>query len=202
MTPLAHFTFFESNDPVLLTEYFELRERLYRRHYPNLPPHFGREEPGDRPGPIVLAFHGRQLAGGARLTLSTPDNPRRMPLEDGGFELRSGLPELDLDHQSYGEISRLAVEPAFGGDLLVSFGLGRELCVSAARRGVDILFSMCPEGPARINRRNSRKCGVEFRICQELPTPFGIPMRLCVYLGILRAVNGGRCMPQEQLCSR
>jgi hypothetical protein len=86
----------------------------------------------------------------------------------------------------------MAIDPHCTEGLQASFGLARELCRAAARRGVDIIFSICPEGPARLNRLNARKCGVKYHIYSELPTVFGVPMWLCAFSGI-SSVYGTAC---------
>ena len=180
--------FFESNDPERFAQYVELRRRVFLERYPVLPANFGYPDETDRVSRFVYACHGKALCGGARLTLSAPGRYRRLPLEEGA-SLRENpeLVSLRLDRRAYGEISRMAVEPVCADGLAISFGLGQELCRVAARLGADVIFSICPPGPARLNRRNAVKCRVRYEIYSELPNPYGIPMRLCAYTGIVGA---------------
>jgi hypothetical protein len=58
--------------------------------------------------------------------------------------------------------------------------------------GLDAVFSICPEKPARINAMNARRHGVPFRRYEELKTVFGVEMWLCVFFGLRRAYNAGQ----------
>jgi len=119
----------------------------------------------------------------------SPEFPRLLPLEECAprIRARNEFAGLRLDRNPYAEISRMAVDPECTRGLEPSFGLARELCRAAANRGVDAVFSICPDGPARLNRLNARKCGVSFERFDEVPTVFGVPMWLCAFTGILRA---------------
>ena len=182
--------FFLTKDRALLVQYFELRNRVYRRHYPHLAEDFGREEAMDHYGHIVVGCEARVVAGG-RITVSQPEKPRLMPMEEAGFRLAQALPQLRLDRGSYAEFSRVAVDPSYGYERRASSGLIHEMAWTAARLGVDLVFSICPEPQVRWNAANSRKCGVQFHVFPEIevPTPFRIPMTLCAYTGLIEAHN-------------
>jgi hypothetical protein len=64
-----------------------------------------------------------------------------------------------------------------------------EMAWTAARMGVDLVFSICPEPQVRWNAANSRKIGVRFHVFPEIEvaTPFGIDMTLCAYTGLIAA---------------
>ncbi len=182
------FTYFESHSRETFAEYVQLRRRVFLSTYPDLPEYFGLEDETDNISQIVLASAGDVIAGGARLTIATPECPRRLPMEEAGFDLRNSelFRQLALDRQPYGEISRMAVAPETGMGFQVSSALGTKLCALAGQQNVDVLFSICPDGPARINQRNARMCGVDFERLPKLPTVFGIDMWLCVFTGIRR----------------
>jgi len=189
MTDHAPFEFFESDDRALTASWIELRRRSFRQHYPWLPEEFGLEDETDRASCRVYAVRGEKVIAGARLTVSAPRSPRILPLEESGLRLlpRAEFAEMDLERNPYAEISRMAVDPECTSGLEVSFGLSRELCRSAARRGVDAIFSICPDGPARLNRVNAKKCGVSFHRYYQVPTIFGVSMWLCAFTGVLWA---------------
>jgi len=182
----APLEFFETADRKLIADYIDLRRRVFRLHYPCLPHEFGVEDETDRASHIVLACHGAAVSGGARLTVSVPGCRRKLPLEEAGFDLLTCelVKEMNLDRTAYGEIGRMAVDPACTQGLEVSCGLARELCRVAARLGVDTILSICPDGAVRLNRRNAASCGVSFRRVVKLATAFGIPMWLCLFTGI------------------
>ena len=185
----APFEFFESDDRAAIAAYIALRRRSFRTHYPWLPADFGGEDETDRSSCKILARCDGVIRGGARLTVAAPQRGRKLPLEECGYDLRKSQPfaELHLDDLPYAEISRMAVAPEVTQGLDVSRGLARELCRAAARRGVDAIFSICPDGPARLNRLNAKRCGVAYHIYAEIQTVFGVPMWLCAFTGILAA---------------
>jgi hypothetical protein len=181
------YIFIGTTDRELFAKYVELRRRAYFKEYPWLPANFGFEDEADRASLIVIAMRGGMVAGGARLTISRPECPRRLPLEEA-FSLGSCefLRDLNLDRKPYGEISRMAADPECARGFEVSSGLGDALCSAAAREGLGIIFCICPEKPARINHFNARKRGIGFRKYQEVPTVFGVHMWLCVFTGLQR----------------
>ena len=186
----APIEFFETADRKLIADYIELRRRVFRLHYPWLPEEFGIEDETDRLSHVVIACRDGVVSGGARLTVSAPpDCRRKLPLEEAGFDL-SGcelLKDVNLEREAYGEIGRMAVDPACTQGLEISCGLARELCHVAAGLGIDAILSICPDSAVRLNRRNAASCGVGFRRVVKLPTVFGAPMWLCLFTGI-RAV--------------
>ena len=177
-----------TSDPAVLTEYYALCNRVYRRHYPHLPEDFGREDSIDRQSHIVVGYDKRVVAGG-RITISWPERPQSMPMEEGGFQLAAATPQFRLRWQPYAEFSRVAVDPLYSEGRHCSLGLIRTLARTAARFGVDIVFSICPTPQVRWNALNSRRCGVTFETFPdiEIRTPFHIPMTLCAYSGLLAA---------------
>ena len=187
----APLEFFETADRKLIADYIELRRRVFRLHYPCLPDEFGVEDETDRASYIVLACQAGAVSGGGRLTVSVPGSPRRLPLEEAGFDLLACelLKEVNLESEAYGEIGRMAVDPACTQGLEVSCGLARELCGVAARLGIDTILSICPDGAMRLNRRNAASCGVSFRRIVKLATVFGIPMWLCLFTGIQKKLR-------------
>jgi hypothetical protein len=191
--------YFESNAPHLFEKYVALRRRAYSGKYSDLPLNFGLPDEADRISRIVYAVRetangGRVLAGGGRLTISTPEVPRRLPLEEKDFSLRNCelLKHLHLDRNPYGEISRMAAAPEHARGFEVSSGLGNALCALAAREGLDVVFSMCPELPARVNERNAKRRGVLFHRYTELRPVCGMRMWLCAFTGLLRVYAVGQ----------
>jgi hypothetical protein len=191
--------FFLTKNSALLVQYFELRHRVFCAHYPTLTEDFGRPEEADRWSHIVVGYDGRVVAGG-RITISWPERPRRMPMEEAGFRLPFALagaalagsvPRFELDHQPYAEFSRVTVEsdPVYTSGRRCGLGLIRALAHATAAFGVDLVFSMCPAPMVRMNAINSRKLGVKFHPFPEIsvPNPFGIPMILCAYTGLIEA---------------
>jgi len=189
MENVAGIHYIETKESQFLEQYVELRRRVYLKQYPWLHADFGFADETDRVSRIVIALRDDGIvAGGARLTVSSPSCARRMPLEEANFSLRDCgfLEDLDLRRNPYGEVSRMAVDPECARGFEISSGLGNALCALAAREGLDVLFSICPEKPARINHINAKRGGIGFRRYQQLPTVFGVDMALCAVTGLLR----------------
>jgi hypothetical protein len=180
--------FFVTNNHALLAQYCELRNRVYRRHYPHLAEDFGHEEAMDRHSHIVVGCEGRVVAGG-RITVSRPDRPQPMPMEEAGLRLAEAVPQFRLDRERYSEFSRVAVDPAYAEGHRAGLGLILEMAYTTARLGVDLVFSICPDPQVRWNAANSRKVGVRFHVFPDImiPTPFRIHMTLCAYTGLIQA---------------
>jgi hypothetical protein len=180
--------FFLTKDHALLAQYCELRNRVYRRHYPHLTEDFGHEEEMDHLSDIVVGWEDGVVAGG-RITTSRPEKPQLMPMEEAGFRLAAALPGFPLEREPYAEFSRVAVDPSYAKGRRAGSGLIQKMAHTAARMGVDLVFSICPAPQVRWNEMNSRKCGVQFRTFPEIEvaTPFRIPMTLCVYTGLIEA---------------
>jgi hypothetical protein len=180
--------FFLTKDPALLAQYFELRNRVYRRRYPLLAVDFGCEEFTDHRSLIVVGYENRVVAGG-RITISRPGEFQHLPMEGDSFRLAAAVPGFRLDREPYAEFSRVAVDPDYADGRRCSLGLIKELAHTAAQKGVDLVFSICPDPQVRWNAVNSRKVGVRFQTFPEVavPTPFRIPMTLCAYTGLLAA---------------
>ncbi len=185
----ANFEFLETTDPLALSRYVELRRRVFRGAYEWLPEDFGGLDEYDLASRIVLATHdgdGR-VVGGGRLTISFPSCPVKLPLEKSAnvsLLACDYLQHLALSVSPYAEISRMAVDPSCAHGRKVSFGLGDKLCEVAAAAGIDTVFCICPDGPARLNEWNAKRRGVTFRKYRSVATDFGHEMWLCAFEGI------------------
>lgn len=186
------YKFIGTYDRELFDAYVELRRRVYPAEYPWLSETFGLEDDTDQISVILVADQSGVVAAGARLTISRPEAPRLLPLEEAGFTLRACdvLRDLRLDRTPYGEISRMAANPVYAHGLELSWNLGNTLCARAAAEGLDTVFCICPRRPALLNERNAKRCGVTFRKYCELPTVFGRNMWLCAFSGLLRIYRG------------
>jgi hypothetical protein len=180
--------FFLTKDRALLAQYCELRNRVYRRHYPHLAEDFGHEEVMDHLSTIVVGWEERVVAGG-RITISRPQKQQLMPMEGDGFRLADALPKFRFDKDPFAEFSRVAVDPSYAQGRRAGLGLIQEMASTAARMGVDLVFSICPAPQVRWNEMNSHKCGVGFHTFPEVEVgaPFRIPMTLCAYTGLIEA---------------
>lgn len=183
--------FFLTKDHARLAQYYELRNRVYRRHYPHLAEDFGHEEAMDHWSDIVIGWEDCVVAGG-RITISWPHKLQLMPMEESGFRLTTALPGFRLQREPFAEFSRVAVDPGYAQGRVAGSGLIQAMAATAARMGVDLVFSVCPAPQVRWNAANSRKCGVQFHTFPEIEvtTPFRIAMTLCAYTGLIKAQRG------------
>ncbi|MGA3237424.1 MAG: hypothetical protein ABSG03_14065 [Bryobacteraceae bacterium] len=186
------FQYLATENPELLQQYFELRRRAYLLEYPWLPSTFGAPDDNDNASWIVVAVGSGVVAGGARLTLSTPQDPLPLPLEESGIFLQGyqRLAHLQLASKAYGEISRLAVSAETSEGLALSLGLTRSCCEIATSEGADVLFGICPPGPLRLNRWNAKRLALHFDTYGELSTVFGRDMTLCAFEGLGKRFAG------------
>ena len=81
----------------------------------------------------------------------------------------------------------MAVDPRATEGLKTSWNLGDHLCKRAAQLGLNVVFSICPKTPARLNAINARSRGVAFRNFGPIPTVIDIPMSLCAFSGLRHA---------------
>ena len=88
----AAFKFITVSDRELFSAYVDLRRRVYFAQYPALPRDFGSSDETDRLSEILLYLVDGIVAGGARLTISSPSCPRLLPLEESGFHYAIMLP--------------------------------------------------------------------------------------------------------------
>lgn len=193
LTPLP-FEVFSTHDPELLAQYYDLRSRQFKRHYPGVPEDFGHEEAMDHRSEIVLACAGKRVCGGARLTVRYPGQPPCLPLEAAGFELPRLARHEHLFHRGVGEISRLAIERGLPGDLAaLPVELVKQLGRVSAGLGLNVCFSICPVGPAELNRRVCEKCRIPFRIHYSVPARrhYGKEMRVYSYGDLQRLFGKG-----------
>lgn len=95
-----------TTDAKLLAQYYELREKSYRKTL-KLDNFCGREEELDRQSDIMIARIGDECLGGVRICGA--DNQELIPLEHSSESLEKQLPDLDLDQNSYCQWMRLSL---------------------------------------------------------------------------------------------
>ena len=101
-----------STDESELEQYYQIRKQAYREVL-HLSQYSGGQEPEDLESMILIVKAGTTVIGGARLTISTPQNHKKLPIEGEGFDINSVYPEIDLTKINYCEMSRLALLPEF-----------------------------------------------------------------------------------------
>ncbi len=158
-----------TEDQDLIQQYYDLREKSFKERL-NIPDYSGEEDDYDRRGVIIVACIKNKVVGGARLVISTPESPIKLPLEDSTFLVKDLYPDLTLDSSSYGEITRFAVDPELM-DHNVSHEISRVCVVEMINRGCKYQFSVAPILQARNSRNIARKIGVIHVIEKNIRVP-------------------------------
>ena len=171
-----------TRDPDLLDDYYELRQRCFRREL-GVVDFDGSEDSWDRCSDILIAQSNGRCVGGARITVSSAEHRRRLPVEAKGMMLCDRLPTLQLAERSYAQVTRLAVsEKERSQDMLRA--LGSAIMDHAIAQGCDYLFGISGMARSRIYRRIFRARGFEYTIHTGVPVAVSAAFRrLPHYLG-------------------
>lgn len=140
-------------EPLLLAQYYYLREQCFRKDL-GLPDFDGSEDERDREGQILIARLGDRCVGGARITPGTP--------------IGTHLREMNLAVDNCCMWERFVVDPEVRSVQLVR-DFCAELIEESRRFGYDfavVLSSLCN---ARFYRMCHSALGVDFQIHRQLP---------------------------------
>ncbi len=158
-----------THDVGLLHQYYLLREEMFSAVW-GLKNFSGKEDAYDSQSHIVIARKNLQCIGGGRLTISTPEDPRMLPMEKDDLILKDLFPELDLHETAYGEFSRMAILPEFrSGHILPE--ISHRFIKKAIAQGVEYVFIMAPIPLARNYRQVAQMFGIRVNICQDITVP-------------------------------
>lgn len=165
---IADLTFEFTRDKGLLQQYYNLREEMYTRVW-GLSHFNAQEDEFDRRSHIVVARRGRQVVGGARLTIHSPRNPLPLPMECEEFCLEKLLPkEYGLAHCRYGEFSRLAVLPEFAG---LSYDFAAQIRRKSIANGLSYTFAISPLPQIRNFRQTANKLKLTSEVLRDIHVP-------------------------------
>jgi len=102
-----------TDDENLKLQYYKIRQSVYKEVYND--ENVG-EDNIDHVSQIFVATAGAgNVVGGIRLTVSTPESPKTLPIEKCGANLKEIFPAIDFTKVVYGEAGRSAVLPDFRG---------------------------------------------------------------------------------------
>ncbi len=143
-----------SRDPYFLAQYYELRERCFRKELGI--PHFdGSEDDRDRQGAILLALEGDRCLGGVRIATS--------------LDMDGDIGDLDLAPDGCCMWERLVIDPSIRDRTLQ---LRRDFCrrlIGASRRcGYQHALVLSSLRNARFYRQCHSAMGIDFRIHRQL----------------------------------
>lgn len=158
-----------THDPVLLQQYYDLRWRMYTQkwgleHFPTGPDEF------DERGMMLIARKDKLVVGGIRMLIRSPRTNKPLQIEADGIDLRHELPELNLEHVSYSEMSRFARLPEYRGPEF-AVQINRALKRKAIAHGVKYGFVLSPRSQARSYRVINQHEGEQYVICDHVPIP-------------------------------
>ena len=156
-------------DPNLLEQYYQLREKCFRQEL-KIPEFDGGEDDRDRAGQILIARNGDRCVGGARIV---PGNPVQNELDD-----------LDQDMEASCMWERFVIDPEIRTIQLI-----RDFCaelINASRAsGYDFALVLSSRRNARFYRQCHSALGVEFQIhCRMPAAALGVFAGLEHYLSI------------------
>ncbi|MCH2037673.1 MAG: GNAT family N-acetyltransferase [Rickettsiales bacterium] len=109
----------QTNDPLIKQQYYDLRDKVYRESL-KLDLNINQPDEFDKISDCFVVMDGNKVVGGARVTISTPENRILLPLETQvGQRIFSLKPDLNLEDKIYCEISRLAIADGYRHKLAV-----------------------------------------------------------------------------------
>lgn len=178
---LSQIVFEVTKNPLLLEQYYHLREDGYREDL-GLQDFCGEEDHYDREGDIVIGRMGGNVIGGGRINYSAPEKRSLLVLEEGGFTMQTVFPQFDLSGKIYCEFSRLIIKREYrrGGKLLDL--LLKKMLLHVQNQGVEFLFTVSPVRQAALYRSVFYKMGLLY-VTEPIKVPAkpiyeGIPMVL------------------------
>lgn len=163
-TPL---TYECTTDMQYLRQYFFIREYAYRADL-HLKHFTGQEDEIDKYSHQLIIRKGHYCIGGARMTVSTPENRVLLPLESDKFKVLNMLPELQP--LSFCELGRLAILPEYRqqGCLEQLFKLAAD---TAIELGCSYVMGVSPPVTARRFADAYHRLGYESHIREDILAP-------------------------------
>lgn len=158
-----------THDPALMHMYYQLREEMFISVW-GLEKFCGQKDEFDDASEIMIARRGQLCIGGCRLTISTPSQPRKLPMEGNDLQLQALFPELDLQETTYCEFSRLAIMPDYRNGVIFP-EMVRRFIKRMIAEGVEYAFGISPVPLARSYRQTIQMFGVNVEMHKEIEIP-------------------------------
>lgn len=156
-------------DAGYLFQYFRLREEMFISVW-GLEHFTGEKDPFDDISDVMIARVGNHVIGGCRLTFSTPENRKKLPMEKEDICLEEKFPQLSLSAHSYVEISRMAILPEYQNSV-VMLELSRQMLRRGAEKHARYAFTLSPTGLARNYRKAAMLFGLKWNILNNIEIP-------------------------------
>ncbi len=164
-----------TNNPEMLQQYYNIREYAYKETL-GLQHFSGQEDEFDIHSHILIVKAGGNVVGGARLIVSTPQNPQMIPLEEDGLDVKSKFPQLDFSQINYCEMSRLALLPEFRNKEIAE-EIHRKFIDICARDNIDVGFARTTPLQQRRTKTIFNNLGYEMIVRRDIDVNYGdLPM--------------------------
>jgi len=157
-----------TTDKGLLHQYYRLRDQAFGGKLNDS----AEQDVHDKISEILVARRGRLVIGACRLTVREGDESFMLPMEEDHFKLRELFPELPLNGERHGVISKFAIlEEHNARDIL--YGLCKIMYDKVIMNDIHYLFA---RGRNYVMARNWRLIANSFgakhtRICEEVNMP-------------------------------
>lgn len=158
-----------TRDPAYLHQYYRLREEMFISVW-GLKQFCGQKDEYDDESDIMVARIGNHVVGGCRLTFSTPEDRKHLPMEKQDFVLEDQFAELSLYDMKFAEISRLAILPEYQNSI-VMLELSRQLLKRGAEKKARYAFTLSPVPLARNYRKAANLFGLNWKIRNDIVIP-------------------------------
>jgi len=164
----ADLTYEFTSDPGFLHQYYVLRSLELSKVTPvPVPP---KADAYDERAHILVVRQGRQVIGGVRMVVRRGLQDDFLYMERNGWELSQILPELDLAHNPYCEISKLSLLEEFQNSRITK-ELYRNVVEKFDELGMVYGFAISSLRAARIHRRSLMHANANHALLSGIKVP-------------------------------
>lgn len=165
----------------LIKQYCAIRNKVFTSVW-QLSSFDGEQDIYDHVGKVLIVKKGNKCIAGTRFVIHRPGSELLLPLESEDFRLKDVLPELGLENATYGDCSRVAIDPNYRNGA-VSTQIFKIISKAAIELNCQYLFGISPTAAARRFRRIHKNLGFKTEICEDIKIPEretyeGIEMKL------------------------
>jgi len=158
-----------SEDPKHIQQYYKIRQEAYKilvnEHY------YAGKDRYDDYSYQFLGLAGGNCIGGIRITVSTPEKPVDMPLENDNFRIKELYKEIDFSDLIYCEASRLALLPEFRNGAYLTELFNESTTFSIDTLGIGLVFGRSDLLQTRKFQTRYRNMGFDLIIRHGMSVP-------------------------------
>lgn len=160
--------YFFSKDLKQLRQYYRLRKLIYAADLGlDIDPVADMYDPMSE---ILTVYNRHRCVGGVRLTICNKGEDHLLPMESDDFKLRELLPDLELEHANYAEISKLILLPEYR-DGEITQRIYKDINRKCRQLGVQYLFAITPYIQARRYLLSSKLLGFNIKMA-DIKIPY------------------------------